>query len=147
MKKIFSASLMLTVVIVILAFNVNKKNDIANHGYDVVSYIKSNKAMKGDKKYFVQNESSTYYFSSVENKNLFKANPEKYLPVYGGWCAYAMGKDGSLVDINPETFKVINGKTYLFYNKFVTNTLNDWNKDEKNLKLKADKNWKKHLKK
>jgi len=43
--------------------------------------------------------------------------------------------------VDPETFKIVNGKLYLFYNKFFNNTLKSWNKDEANLKIKADKNW------
>jgi len=46
----------------------------------------------------------------------FKANPEKYEPAYGGWCAYAMGENGEKVKIDPETYKIIEGKLFLFYN-------------------------------
>jgi len=54
-----------------------------------------------------------------------------------------MGKNGEKVEINPETFKIINNRLYLFYNKYFNNTLNSWNKDELNLKAKADVNWQK----
>jgi hypothetical protein len=54
-----------------------------------------------------------------------------------------MGKDGSKVEVDPETFKIINGKLFLFYNSFFNNTLKSWNKDEANLHTKADANWKK----
>ena len=53
-----------------------------------------------------------------------------------------MGAKGEKVEVDPETFKIIQGKLYLFYNAFFNNTLKDWNKDEANLKLKADANWK-----
>ena len=53
-----------------------------------------------------------------------------------------MGANGEKVEVNPETFKIINGKLYLFYNAFFNNTLTDWNKNEAALKAKADKNWK-----
>lgn len=111
-------------------------------GYDPVVYITQNKAKKGSKSFSLYHQGVTYYFSSAANKNTFKSNPSKYEPQYGGWCAYAMGKDGSKVEIDPETFKVVNGKTYLFYNFFFNNTLTDWNKDENKLKTQADKNWK-----
>ena len=52
-----------------------------------------------------------------------------------------MGASGEKVDIDPETFKLLNGKLYLFYNRFFNNTLKLWNKDEKNLNAKADANW------
>ncbi|MBX9734303.1 MAG: hypothetical protein K2X37_09590 [Chitinophagaceae bacterium] len=82
-----------------------------------------------------------YYFSSEKNAAIFKQSPAKYEPQYGGWCAYAMGATGEKVNIDPETFKVLNGKLYLFYNKFFNNTLKSWNKDEVSLKQKADASW------
>ena len=85
----------------------------------------------------------TYNFSSAENKEAFKKSPAAYEPQYGGWCAYAMGNDGSKVSIDPETFKIVGGKLYLFYNRFFTNTLKSWNKDEVTLKKNADTNWQK----
>jgi hypothetical protein len=54
-----------------------------------------------------------------------------------------MGATGEKVDFDPGTFKILNGKLYLFYNKFFNNTLPKWNKDEASLKAKADVNWKK----
>ena len=74
---------------------------------------------------------------------MFDENPTRFLPQYGGWCAYAMGDSGEKVKIDPETFKIIDGKLYLFYNFYFTNTLTKWNRDESNLKQKADQNWKK----
>ncbi len=119
----------------------NLDNGIAVDGYDVVGYFKSNKAIKGSKSFAVYYQGATYHFSSVENKEEFKKDPAKYEPQYGGWCAYAMGAKGEKVSIDPETFKIINGKLYLFYNSFFNNTLKSWNKDESNLKTKADANW------
>jgi hypothetical protein len=86
-------------------------------------------------------EGVTYYFSTVQNRELFKANPLKYEPQFGGWCAYAMGENGEKVSVDPETFKIIDGKLYLFYNKFFNNTLKEWNKNENALKQKAEQNW------
>lgn len=121
-------------------FNLN--NGIAISGFDPVAYFKQRTAVKGKKELAVFDQGVTYYFSSVENKEEFKKNPSNYEPQYGGWCAYAMGKDGSKVEVDPETFKIIDGKLYLYYNKFFNNTLKSWNKDETNLKSKADLNWK-----
>jgi len=95
----------------------------------------------------VKFKTGTYYFSSEMNKKLFIANPNKYLPNYGGYCAYAMGADGSLVDIDPETYEIIDGKLYLFYNKFFNNTKEKWDLDKTNLKKNADFNWNKLYKK
>jgi YHS domain-containing protein len=121
----------------------NLEKGIAIDGYDPVAYFKSNKAVKGNKNMAAYFQGATYYFSTAENKNAFLQNPQAYEPQYGGWCAYAMGHDGDKVSIDPETFKIINGKLYLFYNSFFNNTLKSWNKDETNLKTKADANWQK----
>lgn len=119
----------------------NLEKGIAIQGYDPVAYFTQNKAVEGDKANAVFYAGVTYYFSSAANKELFKKDPAKYEPQYGGWCAYAMGAKGEKVEIDPETFKIVNGKLYLFYNKAFNNTLKTWNKDEANLKAAADKNW------
>ena len=121
----------------------NLDDNIAINGYDPVSYFKQNKAVRGKKDMAVNNQGVIYYFSSAENKEDFKKNPSRYEPEYGGWCAYAMGENGEKVNIDPATFKIINGKLYLFYNKFLNNTLKSWNKDEAKLKPAADASWKK----
>ena len=127
-----------------LIFNLEKK--VAIQGYDPVGYFKQNKAVKGKKDFTTTYEGVIYYFSTVENKNLFLKTPLKYEPQYGGWCAYAMGDFGDKVEINPETFKIIEGKLFLFYNAYFNNTLKSWNKNEASLKAKADLNWKKVIK-
>jgi len=122
--------------------NLNKAG-VAIEGYDPVAYFKQGKAIEGKKEYSTTIGGVSYHFSTSENVSLFKADPSKYQPQYGGWCAYAMGATGEKVEVDPETFKIIDGKLYLFYNKFFNNTLKSWNKDEGNLKQKADANWKK----
>ena len=121
----------------------NLSDGVALSGYDAVAYFNQNKPIKGDKQYSTGFEGATYYFSSRQNLEAFKKAPHKYLPQYGGWCAYAMGAKGEKVEVNPETFKITDGKLYLFYNKYLTNTLTIWNKDEKKLQVQADANWKK----
>ena len=123
-------------------FNLSK-NGLAIDGYDPVAYFKNNRAIEGKKEFAVNHQGTVYYFSSSDNKDAFLKNPSAYEPQYGGWCAYAMGKNGDKVNVDPETFKIINGKLYLFYNRFFNNTLTSWNKDEANLKTKADANWQK----
>lgn len=120
----------------------NTEKNIALKGYDPVAYFTQNKAIKGSNKYTVNLDGIIYYCSSQINKDLLTKSPTKYEPQYGGWCAYAMGAKNTKVEIDPETFKILDGKLYLFYNKLFTNTLIFWNKDEANLKLKADANWK-----
>lgn len=149
MKKIIAAAVSMLIVSAAVSaqdanlrkaqFNLEK--GIAIQGYDPVAYFTQNKAVEGDKANAVYYAGATYYFSSATNKELFKKNPAQYEPQYGGWCAYAMGKTGEKVEVDPETFKIIGGKLYLFYNKAFNNTLKTWNKDETNLKASADKNW------
>ncbi len=121
-------------------FNVSKSG-LAIQGYDPVAYFTSNKAVEGKKELAVVADGVIYYFSSAQNKELFKANHLKYEPQYGGWCAYAMGATNDKVEIDPETFKILNGKLYLFYHTWSNNTLTKWNKDEASLKTKADASW------
>ncbi|MCB0486880.1 MAG: YHS domain protein [Cyclobacteriaceae bacterium] len=120
----------------------NTKKSLAIDGYDPVSYF-SNKAEEGKESITYNYKGVTYQFANTTNLNKFKSNPDHYEPSYGGWCAYAMGESGEKVKVDPETFKVVDGKLYLFYNFWGNNTLTDWNKDEKALKTKADQNWKK----
>ncbi|WNM20079.1 YHS domain-containing (seleno)protein [Flavobacterium capsici] len=123
----------------------NLENKVALQGYDPVAYFTVKKAVKGKKEIAVSYEGVTYYFSNQSNKDAFLKNPANYEPQYGGWCAYAMGDSGEKVDVDPETFKIIDGKLYVFYNAFFNNTLKSWNKNEANLKKKADNNWKKFI--
>ncbi len=119
-------------------FNLDK--GLAIEGYDPVSYF-NGKPAKGSKTFAVNHQGTTYYFVSAANAETFKKDPAKYEPQYGGWCADAMGAKGEKVSVDPKTYKIVNGKLYLFYNKFFNNTLEDWNKDESRLKTKADANW------
>ena len=121
--------------------HLNLENGVAIKGYDPVSYFEGKEPIKGKNEYTYVHQGATYQFANEENLNAFKSNPEKFEPVYGGWCSYAMGVSGEKVEVDPETFKIIDGKNYLFYNFYFTNTLKEWNQDEANLKLVADKNW------
>ena len=120
----------------------NVKNKLALEGYDPVSYF-NGKPIEGKSDLIYVDKGITYRFSTQANLTTFKANPEKYEPAYGGWCAYAMGENGEKVKVDPETYKIVEGKQYLFYNFWTTNTLEDWNKSEKKLKETGDRNWSK----
>ncbi|NBA86038.1 YHS domain-containing protein [Emticicia sp. CRIBPO] len=119
----------------------NLESGVAIQGFDPVAYFTLQKAVEGNKKFATNFEGVTYYFASASNKELFLKDPKKYEPQYGGWCAYAMGATGEKVEIDPETFKILNGKLYLYYHSWTNNTLLKWNRDEANLKSKAEKNW------
>ena len=118
----------------------NIKRNIAIEGYDPVSYF-NDKPLAGKTTLQFPYKGVTYLFANTGNLSRFKASPEKYEPAYGGWCAYAMGESGEKVKIDPETYKILDGKLYLFYNFWGNNTLSDWNKNETGLKKKGDQNW------
>ena len=119
----------------------NVKKGFVAKGYDVVAYF-DNQAIEGSKKYTIEFDGVNYKFASQKNRNAFKENPKKYVPQYGGYCAYAVALKSDKVSINPKTFKIIENKLYLFYNAFGKNTLQLWQKEnEKELLEKGDKNW------
>lgn len=122
--------------------HLNIEDGIALSGYDPVSYFVASEPKLGDKKISLKFQGAIYLFSSQKNKDTFLKSPTTYLPQYGGWCAFAMGDYGEKVEVNPKTFKIIDGKLYMFYNSLLNNTLKSWNKNEKKLKTQADKNWK-----
>lgn len=124
----------------------NLEKNVAIQGYDPVAYFTQKKAVKGKTTIATTYEGVTYNFSTQANKDLFLKKPSQYEPQYGGWCSYAMGATGEKVEIDPETFKIVDGKLNLFYNAYFNNTLKSWNKDEVKLKAKADANWKKIIK-
>lgn len=120
----------------------NLEEGLAIQGYDPVAYFTHNKAVEGKPEIKHTMNGVTYHFASEANKKLFVTDPRQYEPAYGGYCAYAMA-DGEKVRIDPETFKVKNGKLFLFYNFNFTNTLKKWNRDESNLYARAEDAWKK----
>lgn len=121
----------------------NVKKGFVAEGYDVTEYF-NNKAVKGVSKFITTHDNVKYKFVSQENLEKFKNNPEKFVPQYGGYCAYAVGANADKVDIDPETYEIRDGKLYLFYNSWGVNTLTKWNKEgAEDLKNKADINWQK----
>jgi len=140
--KDFITILLITLSSIFSAQEYNLKKGFVAEGYDVVAYF-SNKVEKGDVKFITTHDRVKFKFSTKENLETFKKAPIKYIPVYGGYCAYALGAKGKKVSIDPETFEIIDGKLYLFYNSWGTNTLKLWKKeDPEKLKKNADKHWK-----
>lgn len=124
--------------------NFNIKRDVVLEGYDPVSYFDLTPLEGKEEIHFIY-RGINYWFANQGNLMKFKTNPEKYEPAYGGWCAYAMGESGEKVKIDPETFKIVDGKLFLFYNFWGNNTLITWNKSEKQLKARGDLNWNKFV--
>lgn len=113
---------------------------LALQGYDAVSYVQDQKAVRGSKTYSTELDGARYLFSSQAHLDAFKKEPQRYLPAYGGWCAYAMSK-GQQVEVDPQHFKVVDGRLMLFFYAFYNDTLKKWNADEKRLLSKADAEW------
>lgn len=109
-------------------------NGIAIRGYDTVAYFTVGKPQKGSDEFTTEWEGATWKFSSQEHLDLFNAEPEKYAPQYGGYCAYGVAQ-GNLVKIEPELWTITNGKLYLNYNKKFNNR---WKKDISGYIKKAD---------
>src|SRR5688572_16514972 len=143
MKHQLTLALLLVTSIVLAQTQIkdfNLKKQVALDGYDPVSYF-DNKPEEGKAEIKATYNGAIYYFINQQNVSKFKANPSKYEPAYGGWCAYAMGETGEKVKVDPETFKIIDGKLYLFYNFWGNNTLTDWNQQEQKLKEAGNRNW------
>ncbi len=94
------------------------ENDVAIHGYDPVAYFVKHKAVEGSAKYTATHEGAIYRFSSEKNRDLFKANADKYAPQYGGYCAMGVALNKKL-DVDPDAFYIENDKLYLNLNKTV----------------------------
>jgi hypothetical protein len=104
---------------------------VANRGYDVVAYFKDNKALAGS------HAGSVFHFASAANRDVFVTSPERYVPQYRGFCAYAAAL-GHKAPVDPEVFTIHNGKLYLNFNR-PTEVL--WRKDIAGYIAKADRNW------
>lgn len=144
-KSLLFTSLLLTSFVSFSQIDPVDKNNIAIGGYDLVSYFTDNTAVKGKKAFTHEINGVKYQFASAQHRASFKKSPEKYLPVCDGYCAWGVAEKETKFPINPETFKVIDGKLYLFFNGDFNgknfNTLQEWNKEEPTLLSKLPANW------
>ena len=111
---------------------------VAIKGYDTVAYFTEGHAAKGKSEFSYNWSDAKWYFTSAQHRDLFEADPERYAPRYGGYCAASMASTGKIFDIKPEAFKIIDGKLFLYYNMKYGNEFAA--KGEKNIE-KADENW------
>jgi YHS domain-containing protein len=101
-------------------FNTDKKG-LLLRGYDPVAYFTTGAPVKGEAQWTVTHKGATLYFASAANRDAFVQAPDKYLPVYGGFCAYGVAS-GYKVDGDPAVWKIVDGKLYLNINKNVGQT-------------------------
>lgn len=113
------------------------KNGVAIQGYDPVAYFESNKAIEGKKECNTKYKEAIYYFSSENNKALFLKNPDKYVPQFGGFCAYGVSENHNS-PTQPEAFTIVDDKLYLNYNLKVKEF---WSKNRDARIIKANENW------
>jgi YHS domain-containing protein len=109
----------------------------AINGYDPVAFFKLSKPVMGADSLSYQWKGATWLFSDKEDMKTFIASPEKYAPQYGGYCAYGTA-DGHKAPTQTDTWTIVDDKLYFNYNSKVKEM---WTKDQKNLIIKADKNW------
>jgi len=119
------------------AVNTTFFGNLAIEGYDPVAYFTENKPVEGRKKYQTEWMDANWRFSSTENLALFKENPEKYAPQYGGYCAYAISQN-SVAGIKPELFTIHDGKLYLNYNRSINKK---WRQGRDQFIIDANQYW------
>lgn len=115
----------------------SSKSGLALKGYDVVSYHEEGKAVRGSSSFQERWGDAVWYFASAENAERFAADPEKYAPEYGGYCAYAAAND-AIAPIDPEAFTIVEGKLYLNFSHSVRRR---WNRNHEEYIKSANRNW------
>lgn len=113
------------------------KDRAAIRGYDPVAYFTEGKPVKGESYLSYEYQGATWLFSTEQNRTAFSANPAKYTPQYGGYCAYAVA-NGATAAIKPKYFTIHEGKLYLNYSKSVQKK---WLKDMEGFIQDADNEW------
>ena len=116
---------------------VNTEHGLAIKGYDPVAYFTTGKPTPGLAQFSTTYKGATYRFASAENRDRFIAAPEKFVPQYGGYCAYAISLN-KIADIDPEEWAIIKDKLYL-NNGLLAQTL--WSFDKTGNIARGDQNW------
>ena len=112
-------------------------SDLAISGYDAVAYFTEGKPVEGSDDFTTDYNGAVWRFSSAENRETFIADPEKYAPQYGGYCAYAVSQ-GYTASTDPEAWKIVDGKLYLNYSKGVQSR---WEARREHYIREANRNW------
>jgi len=109
----------------------------AVQGYDVVSYQTGKRPIRGNGNFVAVYDGATYQFSSADNQEIFEKNPEKYVPTYGGYCAFGASVGKKFIG-DPEVWRVVDGKLYLNLDNSIQS---EWLKDVPGRIKTADANW------
>ena len=124
-------------------WNLEKKSHLGIEGYDPVAYFPEGGGApaKGDKTISTEYHGAMYYFTTAAHRDAFLADPAKYEPAYGGWCAWAM-REGEKVEVDPKSFIVKDGRLFLFYDGILANTRSKWLKGDHAAEAStADASW------
>jgi YHS domain-containing protein len=113
------------------------KSGVAANGQDLVAYFTENAPVSGLASITATHGGATYRFATATNRDAFQADPGKYLPLYGGYCAYGVA-NGYKVKTDPDAFSIVDGKLYLNYDKGVQRK---WQQDVAGYVARADSNW------
>lgn len=116
-------------------------SDLAVSGYDAVAYFTEGKPVEGSDDFTVEYDGALWRFASAENRDAFAANPAKYAPQYGGYCAWAVSQ-GYTASTDPEAWKIVDGKLYLNYSLSVQQR---WARNIPSNIAAGDANWPKVL--
>jgi len=111
--------------------------DLALEGYDPVAYFTEGSPSRGDPQYRLEWMGATWQFTSREHLGLFRADPERYAPQFGGYCAWGIAKD-RLIKVDPEVWSIVNGNLYLNFNAKIQE---DWFANQKEYLREAQANW------
>jgi len=114
---------------------------LALDGYSPVSYFIAGQAVRGSEEHSATHDGATYHLVSETERDLFLADPDRYLPAYGGWCAYGLAVNERF-PIDPGNFKIVDGRLMLFLKNDTVDALTLWNEaDEQQQVSSADENW------
>ena len=120
------------------AQKVNTSSDgLAVKGYDVVAYVTQGKPVEGSRQFEHRIGGTTYRFASAANRDAFAKEPDRYLPQFGGFCAWAVSR-GYTADVDPQAWRIVNGRLYLNYSRRVQAK---WEEDVPGNIAKGDSNW------
>lgn len=111
--------------------------EAAVRGYDTVAYFTEGRPVEGKRAFAHRWMDTEWRFASAVNRDLFAAEPEKYAPRYGGWCAWAVA-NGYTASTDPHAWKIVDGKLYLNYSKSVQR---QWDRDIPGHIARGDRNW------
>ena len=117
--------------------NTGDSGGVAIKGYDAVAYFTAGSPTKGDARFAHRWSDATWHFANAKNKAVFARSPEKYAPQFGGYCAWAVSR-GYTAGVDPEAFRIVDGKLYLIYSTAVERR---WEQDISGNIARAQSNW------